>query len=90
VTLTEYLLLGAAAVFVVGFVAVLVCKLWMTPAEYARKKAAASLRADRRRDATRLEPGLECPRACFNETKIHNEVAFVAKRAFCTAGLSVR
>jgi hypothetical protein len=41
VTLTEYLLLGAAAVFVVGFVAVLVCKLWMTLAEYARKKAAA-------------------------------------------------
>jgi hypothetical protein len=41
VTLTEYLLLGAAALFVVGFVAVLVWKLWMTPAEYARKKAAA-------------------------------------------------
>jgi hypothetical protein len=41
VTLTEYLLLGAVALFVLGFVAVLVWKLWMTPAEYARMKAAA-------------------------------------------------
>ena len=40
-TLTEYLLLGAVALFVLGFVAVLVWKLWMTPSEYARKKAAA-------------------------------------------------
>jgi hypothetical protein len=41
VTLTEYLLLGAVALFVAGFVAVLVWKLWMTPTEYARIKAAA-------------------------------------------------
>ena len=41
-TPTEYLLMAAAALFVVGFVAVLVWKLWLTPAEHARVKAAAS------------------------------------------------
>jgi hypothetical protein len=42
VTPTEYLLLAAVALIVAGFVAVLVWNLWLTPAEHARIKAAAS------------------------------------------------
>jgi Flp pilus assembly protein CpaB len=41
-TPTEYLLIAAVALIVAGFVAVLVWKLWLTPAEHARIKAAAS------------------------------------------------
>jgi Flp pilus assembly protein CpaB len=42
VTPAEYLLLAAVALIVAGFVAVLVWNLWLTPAEHARIKAAAS------------------------------------------------
>jgi hypothetical protein len=38
----EYLLLGAIVTIVAGFVGVLVWKLWMTPVEYTRIKAAAA------------------------------------------------
>jgi len=38
----EYVLLGAVVAIVAGFVGVLVWKLWLTPAEYTRIKAAAA------------------------------------------------